>query len=69
MIPPTAIPRMINHQLCVRVSVVATAMIMPMMPNRLPRRDETGEDRPFSARMNSTEATRIGERDLIGRHQ
>ena len=42
----------------VSASVVSTAMSMPTMPNRLPRRAVSGCDRPFSARMNSTEATR-----------
>jgi hypothetical protein len=28
------------------------------MPNRLPRRAVSGEERPLSARMNSTDATR-----------
>ena len=39
-------------------SVVATAIAMPIMPNRLPWRDEAGLDSPRSDRMNSTPATR-----------
>ena len=38
--------------------VVSTAMVMPAMPNRLPRRAVVGEDSPLSARMKHTEATR-----------
>ena len=38
--------------------VVRTAMVMPIMPLRLPAREVAGEDRPLSARMNSTPATR-----------
>jgi hypothetical protein len=58
MIPPTTMPARMSHQLCVSVSVVPTAISMPMMPNRLPRREDSGEDNPFNARMNSTEAIR-----------
>ena len=39
-------------------SVATTAMAMPIMPNRLPSRDVTGDDKPRSARMNRTAATR-----------
>ncbi len=39
-------------------SVVAMAIPMPIMPLRLPVREEAGDDRPFSARMNSTPETR-----------
>ena len=39
-------------------SVVITAMVMPAMPKRLPRRAESGLERPLRARMNSTLATR-----------
>ena len=39
-------------------SVVASAMPMPIMPNRLPWRDVVGLDSPRSDRMNSTAATR-----------
>ena len=39
-------------------SVVSTAIAMPIMPNMLPRRLVSGFDRPRSARMNSTPATR-----------
>ncbi len=41
------------------VTTVATnAIVMPMMPRILPWRASAGEDRPRSAMMNSTEATR-----------
>ena len=39
-------------------SVVAIAIAMPIMPNRLPRRLVSGFDRPRSARMKRTPATR-----------
>ncbi|MCY1224179.1 hypothetical protein D9M72_363250 [compost metagenome] len=39
-------------------AVVSTAMAMPAMPNRLPRREVVGCDRPLSAWMKQTEATR-----------
>src|SRR6201747_1280924 len=39
-------------------SVVATAMPMPIMPKKLPWRDEAGLDSPRSDRMNRTPATR-----------
>ena len=39
-------------------SVVATAIAMPIMPNRLPRRLVSGCDSPRSARMKRTPATR-----------
>ena len=38
--------------------VVATAIAMPIMPLRLPAREEAGEDSPRSARMNRTPETR-----------
>ena len=38
--------------------VVAMAMAMPIMPLRLPVREEAGDDRPFSARMKRTPAAR-----------
>ena len=38
--------------------VVRTAMVMPIMPLRLPARLEAGDDRPFSARIKSEPATR-----------
>src|ERR1700693_845259 len=39
-------------------SVVATAIAMPIMPKKLPRRDVAGLDSPRSDRMNRTPATR-----------
>src|SRR4051794_24987622 len=39
-------------------SVVPTAITIPMMPNMLPRRLDSGLDSPRSARMNRTPATR-----------
>jgi hypothetical protein len=38
--------------------VTATAITMPATPMVLPRREETGEESPFSARMKQTAATR-----------
>src|SRR6476620_1551427 len=38
-------------------SVVATAIAMPIMPKKLPWREEAGLDSPRSDRMNSTPAT------------
>ena len=39
-------------------SVVTIAIAMPIMPNMLPRRLDSGLDSPRSARMNRTPATR-----------
>src|SRR6478752_8358402 len=39
-------------------SVVPTAIAMPIMPKKLPWRDDAGLDRPRSDRMSSTPATR-----------
>src|SRR3984893_9117196 len=39
-------------------SVVATALAMPVMPKKLPCRDDAGLDSPRSDRMNKTPATR-----------
>ena len=39
-------------------SVVRTAIAMPIMPNRLPWREEAGEERPRKARMNRIPETR-----------
>ena len=39
-------------------SVVKMATPMPIMPKRLPCRDEAGDERPRKARMNRTPATR-----------
>src|SRR5215831_6003022 len=46
-------------------SVVATAIAMPIMPNRLPRRDVAGLDSPRSERMNSTPATRYNNAERL----
>ena len=43
---------------CVIASVTSTAIAMPAMPNRLPRRAVSGCERPLRARMKSTLATR-----------
>jgi hypothetical protein len=56
--PPSAMPPMMTTQLWVSVSVTATAMAMPIMPNRLPRREVSGDDRPFNARIKKTDAMR-----------
>src|SRR5206468_2131662 len=61
--PPMAMPRMTSSQATPSAggwlaSVVATAIAMPIMPNRLPWRDDAGLDSPRSDRMNSTPATR-----------
>src|SRR5882757_3836559 len=63
MLPPMAMPRMTSTQARPSVggwlaSVVATAIAMPVMPKKLPWRDEAGLDKPRSDRMNSTPATR-----------
>ncbi len=39
-------------------SVVSTAIVMPAMPSRLPRRELSGLDSPRRARMNSTPEAR-----------
>ena len=58
MAPPSAImPRAMSMRR-VMVNVVPTAIAMPMMPKRLPRRAEPGCDSPLSARMKSTLAIR-----------
>src|SRR3954469_1241478 len=61
--PPMAMPRMTSTQATPSAggwlaSVVATAIAMPTMPNRLPWRDDAGLDSPRSDRMNRTPATR-----------
>ena len=43
-------------------------MTMPSMPLRLPARDETGEDKPFSARMKRTPAIEIEKGCDVPRH-
>ena len=56
--PPTASAASVRSTRRVMSSVVATAMVMPAMPKRLPRRAESGLDRPLRARMKSTLAAR-----------
>ena len=60
--PPTAMPTRIIPTFLVfeytSASVTTTAIAMPMMPNRLPRRAVDGWDSPFSAKMKEIEATR-----------
>ena len=63
MEPPIAIPRITRSQAMPSAggwlaSVVATAIAMPAMPRKLPRRLDAGLDSPRSDRMNSTPATR-----------
>src|SRR6202047_4179504 len=63
MLPPIAPPRITNSQARPsaggwEASVVATAMPMPIMPKKLPCRDDAGLDRPRSDIMNSTPAPR-----------
>src|ERR1700674_5774991 len=61
--PPMATPRITNTQPMpsaggCAASVVATAMAMPVMPKKLPWREDAGLDSPRSDRMNRTPATR-----------
>src|SRR4029453_8230400 len=61
--PPMAMPTITRIHASVSAggwlaSVVATAIAMPIMPNRLPWREVAGLDSPRSDRMNSTPATR-----------
>ncbi len=58
--PSTTQPRPIGAAAIVTISapVVTTAMVMPIMPNRLPRIDVVGCDSPFRAWMKQTLATR-----------
>ncbi len=63
MPPPSAMPSTTRPQAVASAggcaaSVVAIAIAMPIMPNRLPRRDVSGLDSPRNARMNSAPATR-----------
>ena len=63
MPPPSAMPTTTSTQAprpaggCA-ASVVTIAIAMPTMPNRLPSRLDAGLDRPRSARMKRTPATR-----------
>ena len=58
--PPITTPTTIREKLttCGMSSVVATAMTMPTMPNRLPERADSGEERPRRARMKRIEERR-----------
>ena len=61
--PPMAKPRMTSsHAIALdggfSASVVRMAIAMPIMPKRLPWREEAGEERPRNARMNRMPATR-----------
>ena len=61
--PPMAMPSTTRTQATPSAggwlaSVVATAIAMPIMPKKLPWREEAGLDSPRSDRMNSTPATR-----------
>src|ERR1700675_4374703 len=61
--PPMATPRITSAQAMPSAggwaaSVVATAIAMPVMRKKLPRRDVAGLDSPRSDRMNRTPATR-----------
>ena len=63
MPPPIAMPTTTSTQAPTPAggcdaSVVTIAITMPIMPNMLPRRLDSGLDRPRSARMNRTPATR-----------
>src|ERR1700739_3061857 len=70
MLPPIATPRITSSQATpsaggCEASVVATAMPMPIMPKKLPWRDDAGLDRPRSDKMNSTPATRYKTADRL----
>src|SRR3954467_14864875 len=56
--PPMARAPIASSTRLVTASVTTTAMAMPKMPNRLPRRAVSGCDSPFSARMKRTLARR-----------
>src|SRR3954470_7913854 len=56
--PPMASAPMAKSMRLVIASVTSTAMVMPTMPNRLPRRAVSGWDSPFRARMKRTLASR-----------
>ena len=55
---PNALPPLI---LTISAAVVSTAIAMPIMPNRLPRIEVVGCDRPLSAWMKQTLATRYSK--------
>ena len=56
--PPTISAQVSSERSPIWPSVVSTAMAMPIMPSRLPRRELSGLDSPRSARMNSTPEVR-----------
>ena len=58
MRPPTTIIPSATSTRLVMARVVTMAMVMPTMPNTLPRLAESGCDRPFRDRMNRTLAVR-----------
>ena len=60
MAPPMTMPATISgyDTMPGEARVVPIAITMPAMPNMLPERDVTGDDRPRSARMKQTDATR-----------
>src|SRR5215210_3551628 len=63
MEPPIATPRITSTQPTPSAggwaaSVVTTAIPMPIMPKKLPCRDDAGLDRPLRDKMNRTPATR-----------
>src|SRR6202045_2174519 len=68
--PPIATPRITNTQAMpsaggCAANVVPTAIAMPIMPKKLPRRDDAGLDSPRSDRMNRTPATRYKTADRL----
>src|ERR1700742_3572959 len=70
MLPPIAMPRITSTQAVPSAggcdaSVVTTAIAMPIMPKKLPWRDEAGLDSPRSDRMNNTPATRYRTADRL----
>src|SRR5579863_10484950 len=70
IVPPIATPRTTSAQAMPSAggwlaSVVATAIAMPAMPRKLPRRLDAGLDNPRSDRMNSIPATRYRTADRL----
>src|SRR3984885_2675790 len=70
MPPPIAMPRITSTQAIPSAggcdaSVVATAIAMPVMPKKLPWRDDAGLDSPRNDRMNRTPATRYSTADRL----
>src|SRR6202000_1231509 len=67
---PIAMPRITSTQAVPSAggcdaSVVTTAIAMPIMPKKLPWRDDAGLDSPRSDRMNRTPATRYSTADRL----